>query len=478
MSCLDIDHWFHFLTKKNVQEFTLHQLQYLELQHCLFHPPQGFKGFEKLINLRLKYVTFVPSIITNLISKSPLLERLRLCWCTNFDTLEIDAANLKFFKFYGKSKSISFNNTPMLEKVIVCFTGFLMDTSLFCSNLTNFFHYTPSLLELHLWDSTLEYLIMGGVGDSLNNIKSLKFFTMSLRNVKEVTCVVYLITSCPKLQHLTIEFDSSGINVEGAVQFLQPQSFLYGALKLQRVQVNMFMGLEMEMEFIKFILASTPVLEEIFFWNFVYLGVRSGKQMIDEIEEFRRAHHLILPLKDAVKTSILSKDWRYKWVTRAKLDFCSEFFTSFNDNQEAKKIIYQVLRLHQGPVLKFTLQHPNLICYHDIYNWMLFLSKKNVQELTLQIFTGNKYHLPSYLFTFQKLRHLDLDVCFFHPPPDFKGFAELISINLQHVIFDPTIFRNLITKCPLLESLMLTRYTTFDVLEIDAPNLKCFNFLG
>jgi len=51
----------------------------------------------------------------------------------------------------------------------------------------------------------------------------------------------------------------------------------------------MFMGLEMEMEFIKYILAYALVLEEIFFWNFAYLGVRSGKQMMDEIEEFRRA---------------------------------------------------------------------------------------------------------------------------------------------------------------------------------------------
>ncbi|KAH0644809.1 hypothetical protein KY290_035229 [Solanum tuberosum] len=242
--------------KKNVQEFTLHvnfenkyhlphhlftfqQLQYLELQHCLFHPPQGFKGFEKLINLHLKHITFVPSIFTNLISKSPLLERLRLCWCTKFDTLEIDAANLKFFEFQGKSKSISFKNAPMLEKVTVCFTGFLTDTSPFCSNLTKFFHYMPSLLELHLCDSTLEYLIMGGVPESpptaLNNIKSLKFLSMSLRNVKEVSGVVYLITSCPKLQHLTIEFHSRGINVEGVVEFLRAQSFLYGAVKLQRV---------------------------------------------------------------------------------------------------------------------------------------------------------------------------------------------------------------------------------------------------
>ncbi|WMV41412.1 hypothetical protein MTR67_034797 [Solanum verrucosum] len=159
----------------------------------------------------------------------------------------------------------------MLEKVTVCFTGFLTDISPFCSNLTKFFHYMPSLLELHLCDSTLEYLIMGGVPESpstaLNNIKSLKFLSMSLRNVKEVSGAVYLMTSCLKLQHLTIEFVSmhSRVNVEGVVEFLCAQSFLYGAVKLQRVEVNMFMGLEMEMEFIKYILAYAPVLEEIFF---------------------------------------------------------------------------------------------------------------------------------------------------------------------------------------------------------------------
>ena len=36
-----------------------------------------------------------------------------------------------------------------------------------------------------------------------------------------------------------------------------------------------------------------------------------------------------LPWKDAVKTSILSKDWRYKWVTRQELDFNDEFYKYF-----------------------------------------------------------------------------------------------------------------------------------------------------
>ncbi|WMV41975.1 hypothetical protein MTR67_035360 [Solanum verrucosum] len=52
-----------------------------------------------------------------------------------------------------------------------------------------------NVLEDQYLVNRLEYLIMGGVPESpptaLNNIKSLKFFTMSLRNVKEVSGVVY-----------------------------------------------------------------------------------------------------------------------------------------------------------------------------------------------------------------------------------------------------------------------------------------------
>ncbi|KAH0645515.1 hypothetical protein KY290_034305 [Solanum tuberosum] len=178
---------------------------YLEFQDCLFHPPHGFKGFKKLISLDLLHVTFVPSIFTNIISKSPLLERLRLCSCTNFDTLEIDVGNLKFFEFIGETKSISFKNAPMLEK---------------------FFHYMPSLLELNLCGSILENF-----------------------------------------------YDANHSRAE----------------KLQRVHVNLFMGLEMKMKFMKFILASAPVLKEVFIWNFACLIHRSDKQMMDEMKEICRA---------------------------------------------------------------------------------------------------------------------------------------------------------------------------------------------
>ncbi|PHT93265.1 hypothetical protein T459_01147 [Capsicum annuum] len=153
---------------------------------------------------------FVPPIYSNLISKSPLLERLRLRGCTNFDTLEIDDVNLKYFELHGKSKSISFKNTPMLKKVTLYSVGpLLTDPSPVCSNLTKFFYYMPSLLELSQGGSTLEYLTKRGVPESpptaLSNIKSLSLSSMSLRNVEVILGAVYLITSCPKLQNLTVE---------------------------------------------------------------------------------------------------------------------------------------------------------------------------------------------------------------------------------------------------------------------------------
>ncbi|XP_009776581.1 F-box/FBD/LRR-repeat protein At1g13570-like [Nicotiana tabacum] len=182
----------------------------------------------------------------------------------------------------------------MLEKVTVSINSrVLPDPPPGCSNFTKFFNYMPSLQELDLRGSVLEYLILGGLPKSpptaLNNVKSLSISSISFRNVEEVTCAVYLIKSCRKLEQLTIECESVDNIVEPVVQFLQAQSSSYGALKLQRVHMNMFIGVEMEMEFVKFILASAPILEEIFIWNFAYLLPRPGAQIMDEIKQFSRA---------------------------------------------------------------------------------------------------------------------------------------------------------------------------------------------
>lgn len=65
-----------------------------------------------------------------------------------------------------------------------------------------------------------------------------------------------------------------------------------------------------------------------------------------------------LPLRDAVKTSVLSKKCRHNWVTLPHLAFDDTFLNK--PPRELMLTIYQVLLLHQGPILKFTLSVPGV----------------------------------------------------------------------------------------------------------------------
>uniref|UniRef100_M1BA52 Ubiquitin-protein ligase n=2 Tax=Solanum tuberosum TaxID=4113 RepID=M1BA52_SOLTU len=311
----DIDHWILFLSKKNVEEFTLRvrsnndyhlpshlftfrKLRLLEVQNCLFHPPPDFKGFKKLVNLGLHCVTFLPTVLNNLISQCPFLEILKLNWCTNFDTLEIDAANLKCFEFRGTSKSICFKNAPMLKEVTIWLNS-QVSTDLsapVCSNLINFFYYMPCLMELDISGVSLKDLTMGGLsGNSptvLNNVKSLRIQRMLFENSEEVLGAVYLIASCPKLQELTIECEimNDVVGPVAVVQYLQDHQSLYDSVKLlRRVHMNTFSGFEIEMEFVRLILASAPALEKIFFWNFSCFLHQPGRQLMDKMKQFHQA---------------------------------------------------------------------------------------------------------------------------------------------------------------------------------------------
>ncbi|KAK4728095.1 hypothetical protein R3W88_021083 [Solanum pinnatisectum] len=253
----DIDHWILFLSKKNVKEFTLRVRSDND-----YHLPSHLFTFrklrllEKLVNLGLHCVTFLPTVLSNLIPRCPFLEILRLNWCTNFDTLEIDAANLKCFEFRGTSKSICFKNVPMLKEVTIWLNSQVStDLSPVCSNLINFFYYMPCLTELDISGVSLKDLTMGGLSGNfptvLNNVKSFRIQRMLFENSEEVSGAVYLIASCPKLQELTIEC--------------------------------------IEMEFVRLILASAPALEKIFFWNFSCVLHQPGRQLMDKMKQFHQA---------------------------------------------------------------------------------------------------------------------------------------------------------------------------------------------
>lgn len=182
-----------------------------------------------------------------------------------------------------------------------------------------------------------------------------------------------------------------------------------------------------------------------------------------------------LPIRDAVRTSILSTKWRYRWNTLTHLVFDDKCVRVFNDRSLVEsclvKFITKALFLHQGPIHKFQLSTSYLQCCSDIDQWILYLSRCGIKELVLELGEGEWFRVPSCLFNCKKLTRLELFRCEFDPPLTFKGFLCLKSLSLHQVLVAPETIGSLISGCPLLESLSLSYFDSL-ALTIRAPNLK------
>ncbi|KAL2531542.1 F-box/fbd/LRR-repeat protein [Abeliophyllum distichum] len=188
---------------------------------------------------------------------------------------------------------------------------------------------------------------------------------------------------------------------------------------------------------------------------------------------------MCLTMRDAAKTSILSKQWRYKWVKLPQLIFDDTLLQKSERNLELARmkfvgILYQVLLLHQGPITKSSLIIPNLRGGSEIDHLIYILWKNGVEEFTLKIKNMEEYKLPSSLFMCLHLKHLNLSCCLISLPPSFKGFNKLIRLELHDVTIDPEVLGSLISSSPLLEHLVLHVPIGVDSLKIDAPRLKLF----
>ncbi|XP_016485511.1 F-box/FBD/LRR-repeat protein At1g13570-like isoform X1 [Nicotiana tabacum] len=159
------------------------------------------------------------------------------------------------------------------------------------------------------------------------------------------------------------------------------------------------------------------------------------KNVIDGILE-------LLPVEDAARTSILSKNWRYIWVMLPNLVlnklFCNKLAARsqyvFKDNVD--KILLQ----HSGDIVKFVLDLSEIVLspYPDIDRWMIYITRNGVKELTLNMSNNTTYNLPSYIFNCPTLTHLELLSCVFKPPTPFLGFPNLVILRLEKITFVPT----------------------------------------
>ncbi|XVF43345.1 hypothetical protein PTKIN_Ptkin02bG0033100 [Pterospermum kingtungense] len=194
-----------------------------------------------------------------------------------------------------------------------------------------------------------------------------------------------------------------------------------------------------------------------------------------------------LPIRDAVRTSVLSRNWRHKWTTLPHLVFDAQGThdstnTALNEDKLVR-VIYRILCQHKGPVNKFSLSSVRSMStsYPDIDQWIkYFLSRNGIRELILLFKEGNWYKIHCCLFSCANLRHLNLSCCIIPtPPPTFGGFSDLTCLKLNRVSVKTEVLENLVAKCPKLNTLLLSYVDDLDRLNIDyAPKLKTLIFVG
>ncbi|XP_076935279.1 F-box/FBD/LRR-repeat protein At1g13570-like [Bidens hawaiensis] len=184
----------------------------------------------------------------------------------------------------------------------------------------------------------------------------------------------------------------------------------------------------------------------------------------------------LLPIQEAARTSILSKEWRYHWTKIPKLAFHEDAFqvSSYGDElstleetfdgiESQRKgmtkrckffyAIYQVLLKHEGPIDEFTLSMlPDKTCV-EIDHIISYLSRnKDVKKLKLDV-AG--YRLPSSFFMFGHLTDLYLGCCELDHRPTFKGSYYITSLFLEDATTTTSTLVHFLSNCSLLKSLTL-----------------------
>ncbi|KAL8204460.1 hypothetical protein R6Q57_010083 [Mikania cordata] len=185
-----------------------------------------------------------------------------------------------------------------------------------------------------------------------------------------------------------------------------------------------------------------------------------------------------LPIKDAVKTCILSKRWRYRWTTMRTIVLHAKFSKKMSKigayhRNGFVRIINHIMIYHKGPILKFHLHIPNidLDSFEEVDQWMMILSRNSVMELVIVNF-NRIYPIPSSLFSCIELKTLGLYECIFRQPLEFQGFLNLEDMFLTRIDFGGNSGGNVI-NLPQLEK--LTLHSCFNVYNFNIKAGNCTN---
>ncbi|XP_043695738.1 F-box/FBD/LRR-repeat protein At1g13570-like isoform X2 [Telopea speciosissima] len=189
-----------------------------------------------------------------------------------------------------------------------------------------------------------------------------------------------------------------------------------------------------------------------------------------------------LSIRDVVRSSVLSTNWRYKWISVPHLIFNDECIPAGSDGSVAHdklvKIINHVLVIHRGPILTFKITSSHLKTCSEIDSWIFSLSLDSLKKFKLQVSKSCRHSVLPSLFSFQQLFHLILVRCIIVPPLTFKGFGCLTILFFQEVTLSDATLKCLISSCPELQRLTLIDIDGPTHIQLSNPKLKYLRISG
>ncbi|KAG8379019.1 hypothetical protein BUALT_Bualt07G0044700 [Buddleja alternifolia] len=187
-----------------------------------------------------------------------------------------------------------------------------------------------------------------------------------------------------------------------------------------------------------------------------------------------------LPMKDAVRTSILAHKWRYFWVFSSVLHFDgfhifwnSKYSNASLDSQRITfgNLVDSVLQLHTGSTIegfriRYQLDSTNS---NDIDRWVKFAFTKRVTKLELHLLpfleyvSDMAYVFPNICDPIERLRIF---------PTGLSSCESLVALRLSCVNVTGEVLEFFISNCPLLEELCVEDSISTTSLITSCPSMR------
>nr|GEV73923.1 hypothetical protein [Tanacetum cinerariifolium] len=186
----------------------------------------------------------------------------------------------------------------------------------------------------------------------------------------------------------------------------------------------------------------------------------------------------LVPIKEAARTSVLSKEWRYSWTQIPKLMF-NEYIFKFRTNPTRHRpmrrklpsislpTICKVLKMHEGTIDELTIEMNIRGWYRGIDDVLDYLSQKIIKKLKLE-FLDNCI-LPSSLFSLTHLTGLCLISCAL----DRDSLGRLKTLHLEDLTATIENLVYFLSKCPSLKTVtvMQNQYTTGSIYDTNTSTI-------